>query len=226
MSEKARDRARDIAAEIMEASPIDLILGDGAFSVVGVPEHGVTLAEVAGHADAAGDRIFFEEFYVPGAQTFPYGVHVAVVEVDQATGVVSLQRMVTVDDVGSVLDEAIVEGQLHGSLMQGIGAALLEEMYYDETGQPLTASFTNYVIPGSATRLTLTAERIEHPAPSNPLGVKGAGEGGCIGAPAAILNATIDALAPYGVTDLQLPLLPHRVWEALHREDGVEAVRG
>ena len=226
MSEKARDRARDIAAEIMEASPIDLILGDGAFSVVGVPEHGVTLAEVAGHADAAGDRIFFEEFYVPGAQTFPYGVHVAVVEVDQATGVVSLQRMVTVDDVGSVLDEAIVEGQLHGSLMQGIGAALLEEMYYDEAGQPLTASFTNYVIPGSATRLTLTAERIEHPAPSNPLGVKGAGEGGCIGAPAAILNATIDALAQYGVTDLQLPLLPHRVWEALHREDGVEAVRG
>jgi len=103
--------------------------------------------------------------------------------------------------------------------MQGVGAALFEEMYYDEAGQPLTASFANYVVPGAGTSLNLTAERIEHAAPSNPLGAKGAGEGGCIGAPAAILNATVDALSPYGVTDLQLPLLPHRIWEALQRAD-------
>ena len=139
------------------------------------------------------------------------------VEIDRATGVVSLRRMVTVDDVGVALDEAMVEGQLHGSLLQGIAAALLEEMRYDEYGQPITASFTNYMVPGAGTELHLTAERMEHPAPSNPLGVKGAGEGGCIGAPPAILNATIDALAPYGVTELQLPLYPHRIWEALNR---------
>jgi carbon-monoxide dehydrogenase large subunit len=213
---QARNRARDIAAELLEASTDDLVLGDGIFTVVGVPGQGVTLQETAAHAEALGEPIFHEEFYVPGAQTFPYGVHVAVVEVSRATGVVSLERLVTVDDVGTALDAEMVEGQLHGSLLQGFGAALLEEMYYDEDGQPLTASFASYVVPGSGNRLNLTAERIEHPAPSNPLGAKGAGEGGCIGAPPAILNATIDALVPYGVTDLQLPLLPHRIWEALH----------
>ncbi len=219
VSELARDRARDLAAELMEASPADLVLEDGSFSVVGVPGRGVTLAEVATYAEESGEPLFFEEFYSPGAQTFPYGVHVAVVEVERATGITSLRRLITVDDVGTVLDDKTVEGQLHGSLMQGVGAALFEEMYYDEAGQPLTASFANYVVPGAGTSLNLTAKRIEHAAPSNPLGAKGAGEGGCIGAPAAILNATVDALSPYGVTDLQLPLLPHRIWEALRRAD-------
>jgi carbon-monoxide dehydrogenase large subunit len=185
VAELARDRARDLAAELMEASPADLVLEDGSFSVVGVPGRG----------------------------------HVAVVEVERATGITSLRRLIAVDDVGTVLDDKTVEGQLHGSLMQGVGAALFEEVYYDEAGQPLTTSFANYVVPGAGTSLNLTAERIEHAAPSNPLGAKGAGEGGCIGAPAAILNATVDALSPYGVTDLQLPLLPHRIWEALQRAD-------
>ena len=215
VSEQARDRARDIAAELLEASPADLVLDEGTFTVVGSPGAAVSLGQAAAHAEMLGDPIFFEDLFVPGAQTFPYGVHVAVVEVERETGVVSLQRLVTVDDVGTVLDDAMVEGQLHGSLLQGVGAALFEEMVYDEHGQPLTASFTNYVLPGAGNRLNLTAERIEHPAPSNPLGAKGAGEGGCIGAPPAILNATIDALRPYGVTDLQLPLHPHRIWEAL-----------
>ena len=215
VAEQARERARHLAAELLEASPADLVLDEGMFSVVGSPGEGVSLAEAAAHAEAAGAPIFFEEFYVPGTQTFPYGVHIAVVEVSLQTGAVSLERLVTVDDVGSVLDEKMVEAQLHGSLLQGVGAALLEEMHYDEHGQPLTASFSNYMIPGSGNRLNLTAERMEHPAPSNPLGAKGAGEGGCIGAPPAILNATLDALAPYGVTDLQLPLHPHRIWEGL-----------
>jgi aerobic carbon-monoxide dehydrogenase large subunit len=214
---RARDRARDLAAEMIEASALDVVLADGAFTVAGVPGRGVTLAEVAARADAGGAPISFEEFYVPGAQTFPYGVHVAVVEVSRETGAVSLERLVAVEDVGNVLDERLVEAQLHGSLLQGVGAAMLEEMHYDEYGQPLTASFSAYIVPGSGNRLNLTAARIEHAAPSNPLGAKGAGEGGTIGAPPAILNATIDALAPYGVTDLQLPLLPDRVWEALQR---------
>ncbi len=223
VTERARDRAKDIAAELMEASPHDLVLTDGAFSVAGVPDGAVTLAEAAANAEASGEPISFEEFYVPGGQTFPYGVHIAIVEVSMATGTVSLERLIAVEDVGSVLDERLVEAQLHGSLLQGVGAALLEEMHYDEYGQPITASFTNYVIPGSSNRLNLTADRLEHPAPTNPLGAKGAGEGGTIGAPAAILNATIDALAPYGVDDLQLPLLAHRVWEALQTAREVAA---
>lgn len=218
---QARDRARELAAELLEASPHDLILEDGTFTVAGVPDRGITIAEAAASAEAVNEPILFEEFYSPGTQTFPYGVHVAVVEVSRDTGAVTLQRLVTVDDYGTVLDEAMVEGQLQGSLLQGVGAALLEEMYYDEHGQPLTASFSNYVVPGAGNALNLTSERIVNPAPSNPLGAKGAGEGGCIGAPPAILNAAIDALAPYGITDLQLPLHSHRIWEALQESASV-----
>ena len=217
VSEQARDRARSLASELLEASPADLQLADGSFSVAGSPGSGISLADVAAHAETIDDPIRYDEFYVTEAQAFPYGIHVAVVEVEKETGVVSLRRLVTVDDIGVALDEERVEAQHHGSLLQGLGAALFEEMRYDEFGQPITGSFTNYIVPGAGSDLQLIAERTEHPAPSNPLGVKGAGEGGCIGAPPAILNATIDALAPFGVTDLQLPLYPHRIWEALNR---------
>lgn len=209
---QAKDRATSLAAEMLEAAAEDLRLDGGVFTVAGVPGEGVTLAEVASHAESVGTPIAFEEFYVPGAQAFPYGVHVAVVEIERATGVVTLRRLVTVDDVGTALDDASVEGQLHGSVMQGIGAALLEEMRYDEFGQPITGSFTNYTVPGAGTPLDLTSDRIEHPAPSNPLGAKGAGEGGCIGVPPAILNAAVDAL---GGVELQIPLHPDRVWQAM-----------
>jgi aerobic carbon-monoxide dehydrogenase large subunit len=209
---EARDRAAELAAELLEVAPDDLLLAGGVFSVVGVPGAGIALGDVAAQAEARGSPIAFEEFYVPGAQTFPYGVHVAVVDVERATGVVNLRRLVTVDDIGTALDVDMVEGQLHGSVMQGIGAALLEDMRYDEDGQPVTASFSTYMVPGAATPLHLESARTEHPAPSTPLGAKGAGEGGCIGTPPAILNATIDAL---GGVALQLPLLSHRVWAAL-----------
>ena len=109
--------------------------------------------------------------------------------------------------------------------MEGVGAARVEGRKYEAAGTAVTATFATYVVPGAGTALNLTAERIGHAAPANPLGAKGAGEGGCIGAPAAILNATIDALTPYGVTDLQLPLLPHRIWEALKRANEKGAAR-
>ncbi len=210
-AEAVRDAAVVVAAELLEADPADVVAVPGGFGVAGVPGSRVTLAEVA----AAAGPLRHEETYSPGAQTFPYGVHVAVVEVDVETGVVTPLRLVAVDDVGRVLDEAIVAGQLHGSVLQGLAAALVEEMRYDTAGQPLTTTLIDYPVPTAVSVPPLDHDRLEHPAPSNPLGVKGAGEGGCIGMPPALLNATIDALAPYGVTDLQIPLTPGRVWQAI-----------
>ncbi len=210
-AEAVLDSAVRVAAELLEADPADVVAEPGGFGVAGVPGSRVTLAEVA----AAAGGLRREETYSPGAQTFPYGVHVAVVEVDVETGVVTPLRLVAVDDVGEVLDEAIVAGQLHGSVLQGLAAALVEEMRYDGDGQPLTTTLVDYPVPTAVSLPHLDHDRLVHPAPSNPLGVKGAGEGGCIGMPPAVVNATIDALAPYGVTDLQIPLTPGRVWQAI-----------
>ncbi len=211
-----RATAARLAAEMLEADEADIVVARGAFAVAGTPDDQVTLAQVAREAAARGVALSHAETYSPGAQTFPYGVHVAVVEVDVETGVVTPQRLAAVDDVGRVLDEAIVEGQLHGSVMQGLAAAMAEEMRYDDLGQPLTTTLLDYPVPTAMSMPPLASARLEHPAPSNPLGVKGAGEGGCIGMPPALLNATVDALAPYGVTELQIPLSPGQVWQALH----------
>jgi carbon-monoxide dehydrogenase large subunit len=163
-----------------------------------------------------GIELAAEEMFDPDAQTFPYGTHIAVVEVLRETGEVRLLRLVAVDDCGTVLNPMIVEGQLHGSVMQGIGSALLEAIVYDDDGQPLTTNLVTYLIPTPAQPMPLISRRLTHPAPSNPLGAKGAGEAGCIGVPAAILNAARDALRPEGVTRLDLPLTQSRVWQAIH----------
>ena len=210
-----RQRAIDLTAELLEASPADVVLADGAFSIAGVPGTEMAWAEVAAAAHDRGIDLSEEEWFVPGAQTFPYGVHVAIVEVALETGEVQLDRLVTVDDCGNVLNPMIVEGQLHGSLLQGIGQALYEGVQYSEEGQLLTSTLMDYALPRAGDAPPITSERLVHPAPSNPLGVKGTGEAGCIGAPPAIVNAVLDALAPYGVTDLQMPLRPATVWAAL-----------
>lgn len=215
MARVVRGQAAAVAAEMLEASPDDLRLEGGHFEVVGVPGMGVSLAAVVAHAIRAGVSLRASEMFVPGAQTFPYGAHVAVVEVELATGEVTLGRFIAVDDCGNLLNPMIVEGQVYGSLTQGIGQALLEGIEYSPDGTPLTTTMMDYLIPAAADMPRITTDRLCHPAPSNPLGVKGTGEAGCIGAPPAIVNAVLDALAPYGVTDLQMPLLPHRVWEAL-----------
>ncbi len=213
-AERVRLAAAELAASILEAAPADIRVAGGAFHVAGSSDQQVTLAEVAAAAAARQIDLRSQERYSPGAQTFPYGVHVAVVEVDIETGLVTPRSLVTVDDVGIVLDEMLVAGQHHGSVMQGLGAALLEQMHYAEDGQPRSATFVDYLVPTAAQLPPLTTDHLSHPAPSNPLGAKGAGEGGCIGIPPAILNATLDALAPWGVRDLQIPLTPARVWEA------------
>ncbi len=215
MAVQVRKRARRLCADMLEAAEEDLVLEEGAFRVAGVPDVAVPLEEVAGRAERAGDPLAAEETFAPGAQTFPYGAHVAVVEVEPETGEVRVIRLVAVDDCGEVLNPMIVEGQVEGSLVQGIGQALLEEMVYDTQGQPLTSSFMDYLIPGAADAPPIVTGRLVHPAPSNPLGVKGAGEAGCIGAPPAVLNAVLDALHPLGIEELQLPLRPLKIWQAI-----------
>ncbi len=214
-AEQVRSAAAGVAAHLLEASLDDLVVSGGRFHVGGVPGSGVTMAEIAGAAAGLGVDLVHAERYSPGAQTFPYGVHVAVVEVDLETGFVKPLQLVAVDDVGTVLDEMLVDGQVRGSVMQGLGAALFEAMRFDSAGQPLTVTFADYLIPSSHQDTPLVSHHVVHPAPSNPLGAKGAGESGCIGMPAAIVNAALDALAPYGVSDLQMPLTSGRVWKAL-----------
>lgn len=212
-----RRKAIELLADLLDASPEDILLADGNFSIAGAPGTEMSWSEVAAAAQDRGVDLAAEEWYVPGAQTFPYGVHVAVVEVDLETGEVRLDRIVAVDDCGNVINPMIVDGQLHGSLMQGIGQALYEGVQYTGAGQLLTSTLIDYKMPCATDAPPITAERLVHPAPSNPLGAKGTGEAGCIGAPPAIVNAVLDALAPFGVRDLKMPLHPATVWTALAR---------
>lgn len=214
---EVRRRALEVAADELEVAVEDIVLAGGMFSVAGVPGSGLSWREVAGAASSRGVELAAEEWYVPGAQTFPYGVHVAVVEVRLETGEVRIRRLVAVDDCGRVLNPMLVEGQLHGSLMQGVGQALYEGISYTEDGQLRTATLMDYELPRAADAPPIVSGRLVHPAPSNPLGAKGTGEAGCIGAPPAIVNATLDALAPYGVEHLEMPLRPATVWAALER---------
>jgi len=215
MATEVRELAADAAAELLEASPEDIVIEGGVFGVVGTPGVGVSLAEVARHFSESGRELAAEELFTPGAQTFPYGVHAAIVEVEVETGDVRLLRIVAVDDCGNVLNPMIVEGQVQGSLVQGIGQALYEEIIADDYGQIMTTTLVDYLIPHAEDIPPMTFGRLFTPAPSNPLGLKGTGEGGCIGGPPAIVNAVLDALAPYGVTEIDMPLRPAKVWHAI-----------
>lgn len=209
MSQSVLAEARRRAAEKLEAAEEDLRYENGIFTVAGVPDVEVSIFDVV------GDGLDDEEMFLPGAQTFPYGAHAAVVEVVLETGEVKILKLVAVDDCGVVLNPMIVEGQVEGSLTQGLGQAFLEEVRYDVGGQPLTATMMDYLLPRAADFPQAITDRKETPAPSNPLGAKGSGEAGCIGAPAGVLNAALDALAPFGVNELQIPLRPEQVWRAI-----------
>ena len=209
------EQAKNVAAVALEANAADLVVGSGRVHVVGDPESGLSLSEVARLAGDAGTPLQSAEMFIPDAQAFPFGVHVAVVEVLLETGEVKVLRFAAVDDCGVVLNPMIVDGQVVGSLAQGFGQALLEGMEFSDAGDPLTSTFMDYLIPAAMDVPEFTLGRTVSPATSNPLGVKGTGESGCIGAPPAIVNATLDALAPYGVRDLSMPLRPHKVWAAI-----------
>jgi carbon-monoxide dehydrogenase large subunit len=216
---KVADRARELAADELEASPADLRLDTerGVFHVAGVPDRTVTWPQLAQSLEASGKlaELAIEEDFKPGGPTWPFGAHVAVVEVDTETGKVKLTRMVCVDDCGVVLNPLLVDGQRHGGIAQGVAQALMEEFAYDERANPVTDNFVTYSPISAAELPAFELVPMETPTPVNPMGAKGIGESATIGSTSAAHNAVIDALAPLGVRDVPMPATPQRVWQAI-----------
>ena len=204
-------RAKELAASLLEASIDDIVVNvdGGTVGVAGVPTSGLTWAELASKGPLGGEFIFDQQ----GA-TFPFGAHIAVVEVDAETGQTTLLRHVAVDDCGTVLNPLLVEGQQHGGIAAGVGQALFEEIRYDTDGNPLTSTFADYGIASAAELPSFDTISTETPSPLNPLGAKGIGEAATIGATPAVQNAVIDAVAHLGIRHLDLPCTPERVWSA------------
>ncbi|MEV8633370.1 xanthine dehydrogenase family protein molybdopterin-binding subunit [Streptosporangium sp. NPDC051023] len=219
--EKVKDRARELAAHMLEASADDLEFRDGSFTVRGTAE-GRTIQQLALAAFAAHDlpdgfepSLDAETTFDPDNFSFPHGTHLCAVEVDTETGESRIRSYVAVDDVGSVVNPLIVEGQVHGGIAQGIGQALFEEAIHDPEGNLLTTTMADYLIPSAADLPEFVTDRTETPATSNPLGVKGVGEAGTIASTPAVVNAIVDALRPYGVHDVRMPCTPARVWQTI-----------
>jgi carbon-monoxide dehydrogenase large subunit len=217
------ERIRRLAATLLEASADDIELGEGRAHVHGSPDRSLSFRELARAVHFRSNELHGMEpsleatvhFANPAAWTFTNGAHLAVVEVDVETGAVRVVKYVAVDDCGRIVNPALVEGQVHGGIAQGIGGALGERCVYDDAGQLVTATLMDYPLPTAADLPALEVHHLETPAPGIPGGFKGVGEAGTTGAPAAILNAVNDALAPFGVLITEQPLTPERVWRAL-----------
>ena len=229
--EKVVEKARVIAAHMLEASPDDLEFADGAFTVRGT-DQSKTIAEVAWATFAAHDlpagvepSLDSDATFDPDTFSYPHGTHLCAVEVDTETGATKIRKYVCVDDIGNVINPLIVEGQVHGGLVQGIAQALFEEAVYDESGTLVTGSFVDYLVPSAADVPSFITDRTETPATTNPLGVKGVGEAGTIASTPAVVNAVVDALRPYGVHDVPMPCTPHRVWQLVNGKAISEAPR-
>jgi carbon-monoxide dehydrogenase large subunit len=222
-SEQLVELARTKAADLLEANPDDVVLDKdtGTFSVAGTPAISRSWGEVAGSAaEDGGTGLVADAVFAAGSPTYPFGAHVAVVEVDTETGKVTLQRMVTVDDAGTILNPLLVEGQRHGGIAQGAAQALLEEFRYDADGNPVTANFADYTFISAAELPSFELVTMETPTPVNPLGAKGIGESGTIGSTPAVQSAVCDALAHLGVRHVDMPATPERVWRALSTTRG------
>jgi aerobic carbon-monoxide dehydrogenase large subunit len=231
--QKVVDKARRVAAHLLEASEDDVGFADGTFSVKGSPEASVPIQQVALATFAAhnlpdGMEPTLNSDYVvdPENFSFPHGTHLCAVEVDTETGFTSIRKYVAVDDVGRVVNPLIVEGQVHGGIAQGVAQALYEEAVYDAEGNLTTGSLVDYYVPSAADLPRWTTDRTETPATTNPLGVKGVGEAGTIASTPAVVNAIVDALRPFGVTDVRMPCSPERVWRALQSASGQQAGGG
>ncbi|WP_030436767.1 xanthine dehydrogenase family protein molybdopterin-binding subunit [Actinoplanes subtropicus] len=229
---KVRDKARTVAAHMLECSPDDLEFTGGAFRVRGTPDAAKTVADAAFAVFAAHDlpdgiepTLDADATFDPETFSFPHGTHLCAVEVDTQTGHVAIRKYVAVDDVGKVINPTIVEGQVHGGVAQGIAQALHEEAVYDESGTLVTGSFVEYTPPAAADLPDIVTDRTETPATTHPLGVKGVGEAGTIASTPAVVNAIVDALRPYGVRDVPMPCTPERVWRAI-RAVGTETEGG
>jgi carbon-monoxide dehydrogenase large subunit len=225
--DKVVEKAKLMAAHSMEASAEDLEFNGGMFSVAGSPDKAMAIQEVAFGAFTAHDlpdgmepNLQEQTTWDPPNFAFPFGSHVAVVEIDEDTGNVELLNYVAVDDCGIQVNPMIVEGQVHGGIAQGVGQALWEGANYDEDGNCTNPSFMDYLVPSSMEMPNFTLDFTVTPSTSNPLGVKGVGEAGTIGSAAAVINAVCDALSPHGITDMAMPATPQRVWRAINDAKG------
>ena len=219
--DKVKEKGAKIAAHLLEAGEEDLEFAEGSWTVKGT-DRSVGFGDVAltayvphNYPEGLEPGLEFTSFYDPANFTFPYGAHIAVVDVDVETGVVKLKRYIACDDVGNVVNPMIVDGQVHGGVTHGIGQALMEGAIYDDEGQLVNGSYMDYAMPRADDLPSFETGRTVTPCPHNPLGAKGAGETGTIGSTPAVVNAVIDALWPLGVRHLEMPLTPQRVWQAI-----------
>ncbi|MGZ7017301.1 MAG: xanthine dehydrogenase family protein molybdopterin-binding subunit [Acidimicrobiia bacterium] len=225
--EKVVEKARAIVAHQLEAAEADLEFVEGEFRVRGTPARAMAIQAVAFEAFTAHDlpdgmepNLDGDITWDPPNFTFPFGVHIAVVEIDEETGRVELIRYVAVDDCGNQVNPLIVEGQVHGGVVQGVAQALWEEAVYDADGNLMTSSLLDYLVPSAADVPGIELGHTVTPSPTNPMGVKGVGEAGTIAATPTVMNAVVDALSRYGITDIDMPATPRRVWEAITAAKG------
>jgi len=222
-SEVVLDKAKQLAAHLLEAGVDDIVIHEGGgFGVSGVPVSALSWADLAQAAhddarrpDGMEPALAHALDFNQGEATYPFGAHVAVVELDAETGGVELLRHVAVDDCGRIINPLLVSGQQHGGIAQGIAQALYEDMRFDDDGNPLTANLMDYTMPSAAEFPSFEASNTETPTPLNPLGAKGIGESGTIGSTPAVHNAVIDALSPFGIRHLDMPLTPEKIWTAI-----------
>jgi carbon-monoxide dehydrogenase large subunit len=229
-ADKVRDKAKLYAAHMLEASLNDIEVEGAEYRVKGSPDRKKTLQEIAFALDLAFDtpegmEPYLDEtaYYDTPNCTWPFGTHIATVEIDEETGEVDLVRYVAVDDVGNKINPLIVDGQLHGGIAQGVGQALWEGAVYSDDGQLLTGSMLDYALPKASRLPSFELEETVTPSPVNPLGVKGVGEAGAIASTAAVANAVIDALSVYGIRHLDMPYSSQKVWSAIQSAKGGKA---
>jgi aerobic carbon-monoxide dehydrogenase large subunit len=226
--DKVVEKAKPIAAGMLEVAATDLEWTPGRFAVKGDPDQGVSIGEVAlatfaAHAlpDGVEPSIDADATYDPENFSFPHGTHLCATEVDTETGFVTIRSYVAVDDIGKVVNPLIVEGQVHGGLAQGIAQALYEEAVYDDDGNLVTTTLADYLVPSASDLPSYVTDRTESPADTR-LGVKGVGEAGTIASTPAVVNAIVDALRPFGIHDVPMPCTPERVWRAIQDARGGE----
>ncbi len=221
--DKVIEKGTKIAAHLLEANPDDLEFAGGKWTVKGTDKSvafgDVSLTAYVPHNYPEGlePGLDFSSFYDPTNFTYPFGCHIAIVEIDKETGKVTMKRFIAVDDVGNVINPMIVDGQIHGGLAQGIGQALLEGAIYSDDGQLINGTYMDYVMPRADDFPMFEIDRTVTPCPHNPLGVKGAGEAGCIGSTPAVVNAVMDALKDYGIHDVEMPVTSEKVWNILNQ---------
>ena len=221
---KVREKAKLIAAHLLEARPDDIEWKEHKFQVKGSPGKSKTMQDVAfaaytNHPQGMEAGLEAVDYYDPPNMTFPFGSYICAVDIDKDTGQVAIRRFVAVDDCGNIINPMIVDGQIHGGLTMGFAAAMLEEIQYDENGNIQGGSFMDYLLPTAVETPKWETAKTTTPSPHHPFGAKGVGESATVGAPAAIVNAVVDALQPYGVTHLDIPITPWKVWNAMHAKD-------